>query len=492
MPKYSLMVAGTRSGSGKTTLTLALLAAFARRGIRVQASKVGPDFIDPTHHSALTNRPSYNLDAWMGAIVEPIPQPLAKANAKSPKHTINHMQCPPENNGLWRVFMRMQRLAHKDNVDMLLTEGAMGLFDGAQGMGGPGSAAHLAKMLHMPILLALDVRGMGQSAAAMALGYIRAMKLPFAGVVCTHVGSENHQKILHEALSITLGHEDPPILGYIPKHGIPSLPSRHLGLYMAHEHTISHEHECALAHWIEEHVDIEQLLIRAQQHSPYTHYPQCHMPAHPQPLKGAHIGIAKDAAFCFLYPDMPEVLHELGATYTFFSPLHDTSLPANCTALFFPGGYPELHAHALSQNSSMLTAIRLFAHEQKRIYAECGGYMYLMQSLEYENKKYNLCGLLPLHSTIGKEKAALGYRKVIFPQNELMAKGHEFHYGRIQNPEILANFTPLYRVYDRNGEELAAHIALESAGIEHKALMASWIHLYPEGARQALTHIFRP
>lgn len=222
-----LLIAGTRSGCGKTTVTLALLAALARRGCAVQACKVGPDFIDPTHHAALTGRPSYNLDTWMGG---------------------------PE--GMERVFARALR---SSPADLVLVEGVMGLFDGARETGGAGSSAHVARRLGLPVLLVADVRGMAQSAAALARGYLQHMpELTFAGVVCTHVGGRGHRDMLREAFAAAAL----PLLGLLPREGAPELSSRHLGLLMAHEAALTTAQRNAAADWLERRMDLDALLAR--------------------------------------------------------------------------------------------------------------------------------------------------------------------------------------------------------------------------------------
>ncbi len=472
LPK--LLVAGTRSGAGKTTLTLALLAALKQRGLKVQACKLGPDFIDPSHHALLTGRPSYNIDTWMLGTSENLEKNL-------------------QNQRLHSVLKRIYSTAQREGVHMLVAEGAMGLFDGACGMGGEGSAAHVAATLHMPILLALDVRGMGQSAAAMALGYIRAQDLPFAGLVCTHVASKNHAELLQEAFLSVLQEHEPPVLGYLPEPPL-SLPSRHLGLHMGHECALQTEEERSLGAWLEEHMDMDALLARSYNgaSSWEKNISSCGSIDSAKPLQGAHIGIAKDAAFCFIYADMADVLQEMGAIISYFSPLHDAALPEHCTSLYFPGGYPELYAAKLSANTDMLKAVRAFAEQNKRIYAECGGYMYLMQHMEYEGIIYDLCALLPLHCAFGKTKAALGYREVCFADAlHISGRGHEFHYAHlIQRAENCDAFPPLWQVKDRKGRILDKDI--QSGGIVHGSTMASWIHVYPEGAKHLLARIFAP
>ncbi len=453
----AFVVAGTHSGAGKTTLTLALQAALHQRGLKVQGAKVGPDFIDPSQHAVITSRPSYNLDAWMGGV-----------------------------EGMHRVYNRMLQ---GQPFDVLVAEGVMGLFDGAEGLGGPGSTAHCAQSLNLPIVLVLDVRGMGQSAAAIAKGFLSTKTklgaLPFAGIICTYVGSQSHKSLLEEAF-IEIFAEDAdlatiPILGYVPREQKFALPSRHLGLFMGEESPWTAQKIAELGAFAEEFIDIDSLLMRTQK----AHPKEITFPQKPATTR---IGIAYDAAFAFLYADMVAVLNEMGAECVFFSPLSDTHVPHGCSALYFPGGYPELYAERLCANTSMLQSVRDFAKQKKRIYAECGGFMYLMKSIEYNDATYPFCGLLPLSAHVAKEKAALGYRGVrLCEQEQIHARGHEFHYGRVYEAKENWGLPSLWHVTDRKGKDLSS---TEASGLMHENIFASWIHLYPEGARSLLAHIF--
>ncbi len=452
--KYSLLIAGTRSGAGKTSLCLGLLAALQARGINVQPCKLGPDFIDPSLHNVITQNTSYNIDAWMG-----------------------------QEEGVNRVFARMHAKAIENNAQMLLAEGAMGLFDGAYGIGGLGSAAHAAYTWQLPVLLVLDVRSMGQSAVAVAAGFTRLRKnIPFAGIVCSHVGSSNHKAILEEAFATEFTENDPPILGYLPREGHVELKSRHLGLHMGHELSLNDAYVRAMGNLVEQHVNVEALLNSCTKFSPMLPiYENKNVAITRQNVKKQCIAIAYDAAFCFLYPDMPDVLVEMGAECVFFSPLNDSELPANCTAVYLPGGYPELYAQKLASNTSMQASICSFAENGGRIYAECGGYIYLMKELEYAGENYKLCNVLPISARVGERKAALGYRQVQF--GAAQGRGHEFHYSQAPHTGL----PPLWDVYDRQGMPLSG---FEAKGVIKGNVMASWIHLYPEGSRELLAKIF--
>ncbi|MEG2172124.1 MAG: cobyrinate a,c-diamide synthase [Desulfovibrionaceae bacterium] len=490
----ALMVGGMCSGCGKTTLTLALLAALRARHMVVQACKAGPDFIDPAHHAVFTGRPSYNLDAWMGG-TDGLERAFAAAidslNA-SPAASPSMIRAPRD------IAPHLQRL--------LLVEGVMGLFDGAapppragNNLGeGEGSSATVARLCALPVLLVVDVRGMAQSAAAVVQGFLRYRPdISFVGIVCTHVGGLRHQSILRQALA----HCDAPLLGLLPRADAPHLPSRHLGLLMPHE---LHLHAAPLAAWLENHMDIDTLLRRlcplnpshGQQKTARVNTPAVttsltrapSSPALPRHKKTRPtIAIAHDAAFCFLYPDFPEVLRQEGANTIFFSPLHDAVLPP-CAALYLPGGYPELHAEQLSANTALRAAILAYAQSGGTIYGECGGYMYMMHSITTAAGTWPMTACLPLTCRLETQRAALGYRHArpasaaFWGDDTLCVRTHEYHYARVlPGPEL----PPLWQVSD------AALRPLPDEGVQLGRLAGSWLHLYPQGARPLLTRFIQ-
>lgn len=498
----ALLVGGVRSGCGKTTLTLALLAALRARGIAVQACKAGPDFIDPAHHAALSGSPSYNLDAWMGG-------EGGLERAFSAALDALAATTPPQKPASPPPFAKM-----------LLIEGVMGLFDGASSPRlhgeGEGSSAEVARRCKVPVLLVVDVRGMAQSAAAIVQGFLSYKPdISYAGIVCTHVGGPRHQQMLREALS----NYTVPLLGLLPREGAPQLPSRHLGLLMPHEVDL---HAATLANWLELHLDVDALLdalrviaqAKTDTDRPDTKGPKPgagtdKMPevlASPvsAPLQGTkptifapRIAIAYDKAFCFLYPDFPTVLRELGARPVFFSPLRDKALPP-CEAVYLPGGYPELFAQELADNAPLRDALRSYAHKGGTVYGECGGYMYLMQSITTTAGTWPMSACLPLACQVGDKRAALGYRAArpaglaaqFWGSAAHSVRGHEYHYAHLlpsapdPTPVPLGTpgpaLSPLWEVHDAAGNPLPAEGSLlgRCAG--------SWLHLYPQGARPLL------
>jgi cobyrinic acid a,c-diamide synthase len=424
---------------------LALTAALVRRGYVVQGCKIGPDFIDPAHHQALTARPAYNLDSWMNG---------ARGVAANVIHALRH---PPK-------------------PDVLLIEGVMGLFDGAHGNDGNASTAEAARLLKLPVLLLLDTRGLAQSAAAMALGYISHMpELVFAGLACTQVGGPGHKDMLREAL-----HALPvPLLGLLPEKDAPRLASRHLGLVSPHEKPLDAARREHMAGWAERNLDVEALLARMtaiDAPCAETTYGKA------SDAPGKKILIARDAAFCFLYPELPDLLREAGARCVFFSPTEDAGLPEG-DIVYVPGGYPESFAQRLSANASMREAMRAFSLAGKPVYGEGGGYVYLMEELQLDGKNWPMTACLPLRCRLESERAALGYR-VVRPARAsplaskedveaLVGRGHEFHYARITDGPRLPE---LWRLAGRNGQ------GMENEGALLENTAGSWVHLAPYGA----------
>jgi cobyrinic acid a,c-diamide synthase len=492
MPRASLLVAATGSGAGKTLTTLALLCALRARGIKAVAAKSGPDYIDAGFHAAITGAPAFNLDVWMS-------RAAASGNARvsAGRWRGARAECGPPS-GLARLFSRLCA-----SGDMVVVEGAMGLYDGAAD--GFGSSAHLAALLRLPVLLLIHAGGIGQSAAALAEGFLRHRcarltrcgGLAFAGIVCTHVGGEHHKAILRAALRGVEADSGVPLLGLLPREDAPHLASRHLGLIEAREAAPA-LNPSALAAWVEGNCDLDALLARVGfvKKRPEKRRETRNMPAQSRATifrsGKIRVGIARDAAFSFCYADLPDFFAELGAQITFFSPLEDAALPS-CEALYFPGGYPELHARALTNNTAMLEAVRDMAERGRPVYGECGGYMYLMRSLLCGGAEYAFCGLLPLRCALGTKRAALGYRAVRAlpgwpgrdkeeenrPDKEaLWARGHEFHYGRTDETAPPTGCSSLWRMYDSSGADLGCE------GCRRGSAAGSWVHLYPEGARR--------
>ncbi|WP_444460034.1 cobyrinate a,c-diamide synthase [Rhodobacter capsulatus] len=409
-----LAIAAPASGSGKTTLTLGLLRALTRRGLRVQPFKNGPDYIDPAFHAAAAGRASYNLDGW--AMDRPQLHALAGQAA---------------------------------GADLVIFEGAMGLYDGPAdpGRSGRGTSAEIARMFGWPVVLVLDVKGQGQSAAATALGFARHPEAPpVAGVILNHVASPRHEAMIRAEMD-RLGLR---VLGALPRRSDLSLPERHLGLVQAEEQAGLEATLEALADFVAAHVDLEALLSAAG--------------AGAAPGAGAwavppagRIALARDAAFSFVYPHMLEAWRRAGVTVLPFSPLADQAPDPSADLVWLPGGYPELHAGRIAAAGRFKEGLRRFA-ETRPVHGECGGYMVLgARLIDAEGRAHAMAGLLGLVTSYEKRRLHLGYRSA-----DLLAPlpgygagsrlyGHEFHYSTIlEQPDA-----PLAKVCDAAGAPVA-------------------------------------
>lgn len=430
-----LAVAGTHSGSGKTTVTLGLMAALRRKGLTVQGFKVGPDFIDPGHHKAVTGRAAHNLDGWMMG--------------------------PEVNRSL---FLRSLW-----GADAGVIEGVMGLFDGISGSDDTGSTARTAKELGVPVLLVVDARAMARSAAAVALGFARFdPELPLAGVVFNRVGSETHARMLEEAMEAVPG---VPLLGCLPREEGLEIPSRHLGLVTADDHIMDEGRIDRLARWAETHLDLDLLLAGAPRFQAIPPSSGGHVE------KRGRIGLALDEAFCFYYAENLRLLEASGAELAPFSPLRDKALPEGVSGLYLGGGYPELHCEALSANRSMKKAVRSFVQAGGAVYAECGGFMYLMRTIrDLKGRAHRMAGVFPFNAVMEPRLRSLGYREITTRRQSLLGpagtrvRGHEFHYSRMTDGE--ERHDPVYTVkgrLDLDGTE---------EGFSVDKVLGSYIHLH--------------
>jgi len=433
-----LVVAGVSSGVGKTTVTLGILEALRRRGLRVQSFKVGPDFIDPAFHALATGRPAYNLDGWM---------------------------CGREH-----VLATVARRAA--DADLAMVEGVMGCFDGLEAASEAGSTAEIAKWLGAPVVLVLDAGAMARSAAAVVLGFERFdPDLELAGVVFNRAGGLTHRRWLHEAVARSCKTR---VLGALPHEPALSLPERHLGLVTAAEGSCSAEMGRRLAELIDAHIDLDALVGSAR--SQVERAPDDVVSARRPSSVAATIGVARDQAFQFYYQENLELLEEAGARLVFWSPLHDEALP-EADGLYLGGGYPELHGAALSNNVAMRRQLLAFAESGRPLYAECGGLMYLGESLtDAGGATWSMVGLLP--ATVGMERSRLsiGYREVEVAAPSALgpagtrARGHEFHCSALG--PVPPSIPRAYSVTDGQGRE-----ARPEGFVVGGALM-SYVHLH--------------
>jgi len=452
-----LVIAGVHSGVGKTTITLGLIMALKRRGLKVQPFKVGPDFIDPGHHTRVAGCACRNLDGWMLS---------REANLAIFDH-------------------------HAAGADVAVVEGVMGLFDGYDGRSEAGSTAQMAKWLGLPVVLVADARSMARSAAALVHGFASFdPDLTLSGVIFNRIGSPTHLSYLEQALEQS---GEVPCLGGIPRDRELNIPERHLGLTTAQDHPLSAEYMQHLADLMEKCLDLDLLLkgLPACRRETPADAPSPAPPLQRKPKTEnrkppIRLGVAQDRAFCFYYPENLEWLEHFGAQIVHFSPLTDTELPPDLHGLYLGGGYPELLATQLAENHPMMQAIGAQARAGMPIYAECGGLMYLSREItDLDGQPHPMAGLLPLKVRMLPSLRSLGYREIILVADGLLgppgtrARGHEFHYSEIvsESPDL----GRLYRIMDRQGENSRPE------GYTLGNVLASYVHLHfssnPELAR---------
>ncbi len=439
-----IVIAGTHSGCGKTTVSLGLMAAWKRRGRRVAPFKVGPDFIDPGHHARITARPGRNLDGWM----------------LSREYNVDAF-----------------RKAGTD-ADIAVVEGVMGLFDGYDGKTESGSTAQMAKWLGLPVLLVVDARSMARSAAALVQGFENFdPAVPFAGVVFNHLGSPRHLGFLREALP---GGVRMPCLGGLLREQALAIPERHLGLVTREEHPLDDAAVGRLADRIERAIDVDDLLAGL----PEISGPAAAPVSSTRPAAPVRIGVARDPAFCFYYPDNLELLEGSGAQLLFFSPTQDASPPPDLDGIYIGGGYPELFAGPLAANESLRRRILEHSLAGMPIYAECGGFMYLCSELQdQQGLRFPMVGCFPFKTRMLPRLKALGYRQVqlarrtIIGERGAVVRGHEFHYSELAAAPSTAE--SVYRIAGRDG----GHMTME--GHVLRRTLGSYIHLHFGSAPQA-------
>ncbi len=435
MTARGFIIGAPRSGSGKTSVTIGLLRALKRRGLRVRGAKSGPDYIDPAFHEAATGLPGVNLDSWA--------MPPALIDSLVANHT--------------------------GDADIVITESAMGLFDGIPAPDGrSGSAAELARRYDLPVLLVLDVSGQSQSAAAVAKGFATfdpAVRI--AGVVLNRVGSERHRRLAGEAIE-RLGI---PVVGAILRDPLVTLPERHLGLVQASEHTDLDAHIDRLADVMERSLDLDAIVgmgvefpspARFRSLTPTSVLPGAAVAPHAVialPPPGQRIALAQDAAFTFLYPHLAAQWRAAGAEIVPFSPLADETPQDDCDVCWLPGGYPELHAGRLAGASNFAGGMRRFAAD-KPVHGECGGFMVLGDALEdADGVTHQMLGLLSHATSFAKRRMNLGYRQAtLLDDCPIGAKGnvirgHEFHYARLTDA---GSDQPLADLADGQGAPLGA------------------------------------
>lgn len=444
------VIAGTGSGSGKTTVSLAVMAYFQGLGLKVAPFKVGPDFIDPGHHTALTGRQSRNLDSWM----------------------------------LTREYNQQVFARGCQGADIAVVEGVMGLFDGYSGVDEAGSTAQMAKWLNLPVVLVVDSRSMARSVAAIVQGFENFdPDLTFAGVIFSKTGSERHYDYLREAVEANCKMAS---LGFMPRNDKIAIPERHLGLVTSDDHGIKPDVVAELVRMIHEHTSLGSMVKNLPEiHVPNIKYESKRIENNEHIKKSVQkkvrIAVARDRAFCFYYPENIEALEASGAEIVTFSPLEDKALPQNIHGIYLGGGYPELFAQELSINTTLMDEIAQRSLDGIPIYGECGGFMYLCRELTAmdSDRRFKMVGSFPFKVSMSKRLRSLGYRKIVLTEDTLVGKkgdtlkGHEFHYSSMDSDISLPDeIRIVYGACLRDGTRTSTQ------GFQINNTLGSYLHIH--------------
>lgn len=444
----AILIAATHSGAGKTTVTTIVLRALRRRGLVVQPFKIGPDFIDPAYHAEASATASINLDVWM-------------------------MGAP----GVRRSFRRWSRRA-----DVSVIEAMGALYDGQDGSE-RGSAAHIAKVLDVPVIVVLDVWGMTRTAGAILDGLAGFdPDVRIAGYVLNRVGSDTHARMVTGALPRR--HRD-LVLGAVPHRPELAVPERHLGLLTVDENPVSTAARDDAGERAAVRLDLDQL-CRIAGAGPGRRAGR--RPRRTSAAPPARLAVARDPAFCFYYRENLLLLREAGFEVVPFRPTADPRLPAGVDAVYLGGGYPESFAGALEANTSLAAELRDRAAEGMPVYGECGGLIYLGRSLvDVDGRRHRMSGVLPIDVAMDRDYLAIRYVTVRTRQGSPLgapattARGQEFHQSRV----IRADLDPdLYDVTTSDGQTYVD-------GYSRLGVVASYVHLHFASGRAVVTNLLR-
>ena len=431
-----LFIAAAHKSSGKTTISIGLAAALRARGLSVRMFKKGPDYIDPLWHKLACGRDSYNLDY----------------NTQSPRE----MQA---------LFARKAQ-----GADISLIEANKGLFDGIDPHGADSNAA-VAELLGAPVVLVIDCEGITRGIAPLLIGYQSfGQGVKIAGVILNRVGGARHEAKLRAAVEL---YTDVEVLGAVGKDTAMSLQERHLGLTTPGDMAVLDERMAAIGARVAQAVELDRLMALGRS-APRLDIPPMEEPA---PAADVRIAVARDAAFCFYYPDDLEAFARAGAELVSFSPISDAVLPEDIDGLFLGGGFPETHMAALADNAAMRTAIREAVASGLPAYAECGGLMYLAESLVWGAQKAPMCGVIKARAVMNARPQGRGIIHLAAtgeaPWSPRIAgeraAAHEFHYASLHGLEPMTRFA--WKVLRGHGTD-GAH-----DGVVQGNLVAGFTHL---------------
>jgi cobyrinic acid a,c-diamide synthase len=436
-----VLFAAPGSGHGKTMVTTGVMAALRSRGLVVSPHKVGPDYIDPGYHALACGRPGRNLDPHLQG--EHRVAPLLAHGARTP-----------------------------DNADVAVIEGVMGLFDGAVAAGGFASTAHVAELVHAPVVLVVDCAATARSVGAIVHGFSRfSDRIRVTGVILNNVASTRHEAEARDGVAET----GVPVLGVIPRLPDVVVPSRHLGLVPAAErHSEATAAVEALARMATEHVNLDAVLEvarRAPDLAVPPWHPATELGSHVAPRHRPRVGVAGGAAFSFGYTETSELLAAAGAEVVPFDPVHDARLPAGLSGLVIGGGFPEVHAAVLAANDGMRRSVAQLAADGGAIAAECAGLLYLGEELDGQP----MCGVLPVTAAMGP-RLTLGYRTAVALTESVLSRtgarvtGHEFH----RTVASVGEGTAAWGWRDNAGRPT-------TEGLVHRRIHASYLHVHWAG-----------
>jgi len=440
-----IVIAATQSGSGKTTIVTGLLAALRAQGMRVQSYKIGPDYIDPGYHELASGRPGHNLDTWL------VPS-----------------------DKLSEIFQRTVQ-----DADIAVIEGVMGLYDG--GSGGISSTAAIAKLLNAPVLLVINAKAMGESAAALALGFKNYdPSVRIAGVILNRLGSDSHRDMIVEALDKLAI----PVFGAVYRNDKMTMPERHLGLLPVTENEQETAVVAEIGRTIAAQVDLGKIRELAFSAPPLCVQEETERTVQPR----VRIAVARDEAFSFYYPESLQVLEAQGAQIIPFSPLRDKELP-EADGLILGGGFPEMFARPLYANQSMRASLQRAAAAGMPIYAECGGFMYLMEKMvDFSGEAFPMAGVIPGMVQMNKKLQTVGYVAAEMLQDTVLGKrgtvlhGHEFHFSSECPPEPGREYPRAFTF--RRMRKAQSY----PAGYAKDNILGSYLHLHFAGCPQAAVH----
>lgn len=428
----AFLIAAPASGQGKTTITAALARRLAHMGLRVRVFKTGPDYLDPQVLAQAAGSSVEPLDLWMAG----------------------------------EAYCRQRLYEAAQEADLILVEGAMGIFDGTP------SSADLAVTFGLPLLLLMDVKGMAQTAAALAAGVAHFRSdLTLAGLIANGCATARHRELIEEALPATL-----PLLANIGRDPAMALPERHLGLVQASEIEAELEARFEYGASVLAETGLAERLLA---YPPVVFQPSTQLSTPPaEALKGLTVAVARDEAFSFIYPANVALLTQMGAQLRFFSPLHDAVLPP-CDAVWLPGGYPELHAARLAANQPMKVALQKVFHKGLPILAECGGFLYCLEQLtDYDDQTHPMLGLLAGEGAMRGRRGCQGMQSAPLPEGTI--RGHAHH-------RSVSHSTPPPFTYAQRQRHPAPGEAIYRQG----GLTASYLHLFFPHNPEAIARLFR-